>query len=404
MMYGIAALCLSYVFSQFFRSFLAVLTPVLSNDLGMTATGFAYASGAWFIAFALFQFPVGILLDSLGPKRTAGFIFTVFTGLGAFVFAIAPNPTMIVVAMALIGVGCSASLMAPMYIIVREYDARKFATFISIFISIGSLGNITSSEPLAAAVEAFGWRQTSAALGAMVLLTGSLIWMTVKDPDKPEQGSQGGSFRDLLLIRQLWPIFPIILCGYVVVAGLRGSWIGPFHVDLYQYDVLEIGRATLFMSIALVLGTLFFGPLDRIFNSRKKVVVMGNLVVLSVCLLMCFYVPQSPWLGTLAFVAAGFFGASYAVQMAHGKSFVPPHLTGRGVTLLNFCSIGGAGIFQWISGPVVETFSTSGLPQDSYQALFGYYAVLIAITLVIYAFSTDAKPDQQESGFKIQAS
>jgi len=50
---GIIALCCAYVFSQFFRSFLAVLTPVLSSELGMTPTEFAYASGAWFVMFTL---------------------------------------------------------------------------------------------------------------------------------------------------------------------------------------------------------------------------------------------------------------------------------------------------------------------------------------------------------------
>ena len=396
---GIIALCLSYVFSQFFRSFLAVLTPVLSDELGMTATGFAYASGAWFVAFALFQFPVGILLDTIGPRRTAAFIFTFFTGLGAILFAWAESPVMIIVAMGLIGIGCSPALMAPMYIIAREFDARSFATAISVFISVGSLGNIISSEPLAAAVETFGWRQSSVALGLAVLVTGILIFALVQDPEEPERPSGGrGRLRDVLAIRALWPIFPVVLGGYVVAAGLRGSWIGPFHADLYQYDVLEIGRASLFMSIALVLGTLFFGPLDRLFNSRKKVVIMGNGILLAVCLAMALHIPENPLVGTLAFVLAGFFGASYAVQMAHGKSFIPPHLTGRGVTLLNFCSIGGAGIFQWISGPVVEGFSTPGDPQGAYQVLFAYYTILVGSALLVYAFSTDANPEQQETG------
>ncbi|MFN3845299.1 MAG: MFS transporter, partial [Paracoccaceae bacterium] len=50
---GIAALVAAYVLSQFYRAFLAVLTPVLQSDLGASASDLAAASGLWFLAFAL---------------------------------------------------------------------------------------------------------------------------------------------------------------------------------------------------------------------------------------------------------------------------------------------------------------------------------------------------------------
>ena len=47
-MAGIAALAIGYVLSQFYRSFLAVLTPALTTELGMTKVDLSVASGAWF--------------------------------------------------------------------------------------------------------------------------------------------------------------------------------------------------------------------------------------------------------------------------------------------------------------------------------------------------------------------
>lgn len=392
-MSGILVMCLAYVFSQFSRAFLAVLTPVLAQDLGMNATDFAYASGAWFIAFAIFQFPVGILLDSIGPRRTAGYIFTIFAGSGMFLFAYATTPLAIIVATALIGVGCSPALMAPFYIFIRNYDAAKLATLTSVFIALGTLGNIGSSEPLAAAVQYWGWRHSALAIGVVVLLIGAGIFAFLKDPEKVSlDKSHDGGYLELIKIRELWPIFPIILGGYMVSAGLRGSWIGPFHEDLFNYDTLEIGRVTLYMSIALAVGTLFYGPLDRLFNTRKWVIMIGNFIVLVTCIAMAVYLPTDPFWAMLGFVVIGFFGASYAVQMAHGKAFIPAHLTGRGVTLLNFCSIGGAGIFQWMSGPVVEAYTVVKDPSVQYEALFFFYAVLMSIAITAYAFSKDAQP------------
>ena len=394
MMAGIVALCASYVFSQFFRAFLAVLNEVLKNDLGMSAVDLAFASGAWFLAFAIFQFPVGILLDTRGPRRTTGYIFTIFCGGGAILFACAPSSAFVILAMGLIGIGCSPALMGPMYIFVREYNPARFATFVSIFIGIGTLGNIGSSAPLAAAVEAFGWRTCALFLGVIAILVGLAILALVRDPQEVgiQEGRPKGGFADLFRIRELWMIFPIILAGYATAASIRGSWVGPLHVDLYGYDNLETGNAVLIMAIALVLGTLAFGPLDRIFNSRKWVVFSGSTIVFAICAWLSFGLPENPVILTWAIAGIAFFGAAYAVQMAHGKSFVPDHLIGRGVTLLNFCAIGGAGLLQWASGPVVEHYSVAGDMQPQYQALFGFYALTTLAALAIYVFSKDAKP------------
>ena len=391
-MYGIIAFCLAYVLSQFFRSFLAVLTPVLTQELGMSLTELSYASGAWFLAFALFQFPVGILLDTIGPRRTGGYIFLIAGGGGILLFSLAQSPTAVIIAMALNGIGCSPALMAPFYIFAREYSAVKLATYSSTFIAIGTLGNVAGSEPLAAAIEIFGWRSVGYYLTVATVVIGFAALILTVDPKKVETKEAKGGYFDLLKLRKLWPIFPIMLVAYAAVAGIRGLWVAPYLEVNYGLDTLEIGRATLYMAIALVMGTLIFGPLDRIFNTRKWVVFGGNLVVLLACIYLSFGAPQSVLIPTVLFMLIGFFGASYAVQMTHGRSFLPSHLTGRGVTLLNFCSIGGAGIFQAISGWVVDANTIAANPGNAYEALFIFYSIIMGVAIICYLFSQDVKP------------
>ena len=48
----LACLVGAYVLSQFYRAFLAVLSPDLGRDLGATPGDLALASGLWFLAFA----------------------------------------------------------------------------------------------------------------------------------------------------------------------------------------------------------------------------------------------------------------------------------------------------------------------------------------------------------------
>ena len=83
---GIAALILAYVLSQFYRAFLAVLSPVLKADLGVSAADLASASGWWFLAFAAIQVPIGLSLDRIGPRLTAGVLMAV-GACGALLFA-----------------------------------------------------------------------------------------------------------------------------------------------------------------------------------------------------------------------------------------------------------------------------------------------------------------------------
>ena len=397
-MAGIVVLLFSYVMSQFYRSFLAVLAPKLGADLGASATELSNAAAAWFIVFALMQFPIGAWLDKAGPRRTAGFLFLAGSGGGITLFALAQSPVMLIIAMGLIGMGCAPVLMATFYFFARTYSEASFATLAAVFVGLGTLGNVAGTEPLAAAVEAFGWRQVAFGLAAFTLAVGVGILVFVKDPPKAES-DQGdatlfGGLADLFRIRELWFIFPMVAMGYGVAASIRGLWAGPFLNDMYGLSTGEIGRVTLYMALALVAGSFAYGPLDRLLKTRKWVVLIGNLLVLAAVSFMIVADMPPVWLVTVMFVAIGFFGAGYATQMAHGKAFVPAHLTGRGVTLLNFFSIGGVGVAQAVSGYVVDLATEAGGKAAGYESLFIFYGVMLVVALGIYAFSKDAKPQQ----------
>ena len=397
-MTAIGVFAIGYILSQFYRSFLAVLVPVLQSDLGMTAGQLSAASGIWFVTFALMQFPVGYWLDTYGPRRTAALLIGIAGGGGALLFGYATSGTQVIIAMGLIGIGCSPALMAPFYIFARNFDPSKFAFLGSTFVAVGTLGGVFSTEPLAAASEGIGWRATAMVLAAVTVAVAALIAVVVRDPPRveaPDDGAKNG-LSTLLAIRQLWPIFPCILFGYAVAGGIRGLWVGSYMLDIHGLDVVEIGRVTLYMAIALAAGTLFYGPLDRMFNTRKWVVLSGNFIVFAAVAWLAIAPPAQIWAVTLAFVVIGFFGSSYAVQMAHGKSFIPAHLTGRGVTLLNFFSIGGVGLMQFLTGSVFTASGGENGEPTAYAMLFGFYALTLGVALVIYLLSTDAPPRAEQ--------
>jgi MFS family permease len=394
-MIAYAVLAFGYVLSQFYRSVLAVLTKILETDIGATASDLSVASGAWFMCFALMQFPIGYALDRYGPRRTTAYLVGIVAAAGAAAFAMAQTPLHLVLAMALIGAGCSPVLMAAFFLFARNFSVSRFATLGSTFVAIGTLGNIIGTQPLAAAVDAFGWRETCWFLSGVTAFTGLLIALTMKDPEHVAGTSHASAgLADVFKIRALWPILPCILLGYSVAAGVRGLWAGPLMADIYGLDTIGIGQQTLYMAIALSVGSLAYGPLDRLFDSRKRVVMTGNLIVAAACAVFAFAMPQQVWVAGLLLVCIGFFGASFAVQLAHGRAFIPAHLIGRGVTLMNFFSIGGVGLMQFTSGAVVEHFTDPADPAAAYHALFALYAFTLLAALAFYSFSRDAKPSK----------
>lgn len=396
-MAGLAALAIAYILSQFYRSFLAVLTPALITELGATKADLSVASGAWFIAFALSQFGIGVSLDRYGPKRTAAVLLALGGAGGAMLFASATQPWMITAAMTLIGIGCAPVLMASVFIFARTYSPARLAILVSWLVGFGSFGNVIGASPLAAAAEAFGWRPVMTGLGVLTLLTALAIFVFVRDPARHGDGTADNGFAgylELFNLKVLWPILPLIAFNYAAAAGIRGLWAGPYLADVYGLDVLAIGQVTLFMALAMVAGSFLYGPLDNLFGTRKWVAVAGNAIGLAALVVIALN-PVSTVVGTtMVLMVIGVTGGSYGLLMAHGRAFLPAHLTGRGVTMLNFFSIGGVGIMQFATGAVVTANTVPDAPAAAYQALFWFYAITLALSLLIYLACRDAKPER----------
>lgn len=407
---GLAALALAYVYSQFYRSFLAVVSPELAADLGAGPGDLSAASGAWFVAFGLMQFGVGVGLDRFGPRLTAGVLFGVFGCGGALAFAFAGSPGQLAAAMVLIGIGCAPVLMAAFYLFVRRFEPARFAVLASSFVAFGNLGNVLGTSPMAGAVEAFGWRATVLALALGNLVVAGAILLCVRDPHDPvpDPGTAASRVRPdaadsrtappglrgyLVLLRsaRLWAVFPIVLLCYAPVAGLRGLWVGPWLVDLHGADATLVGRVTLAMACAMIAGSALYGPLDRWFDTRKRVILAGNLVVLCALVALASRPDMALGTATALLVIIGLAGMSYAVAMAHGRAFVPAALTGRGVTLLNFFSIAGVGLLQFGSAAFVGLRADPASP-ETYRWLFAGYAACLAVALAIYLGARDAPP------------
>jgi MFS family permease len=150
------------------------------------------------------------------------------------------------------------------------------------------------------------------------------------------------------------------------------------------------GHALLVMAAAMSAGAITYGPLDRWLGTRKWIVFFGvAATAIGFAALGVFQLPL--WAAVIVMGLIGFFGMTYGVLMAHGRSFVPDHLLGRGITLLNVLFIGGAGLLQPVSGAMMRAVQNSP-PANAYAILHLMFAGLLTAGLVIYLFAKDSPP------------
>ncbi len=379
-----------YFLSNFYRPFLAVMAPDLSRDLGLDAAGLASLQAAFLLAFAAAQFPVALSLDRFGPRRIM--ILGLSAAVTGGVLFSASDQWQALVAMAFLGAGFSPVMMAGFYTIGRFYPVEKFAGLSALLFGLGTLGDPLSGAPLSQAVAMFGWRQTMFAMAAATVLSLLLIIVILKDPpqiEAPEgQVSPLMRTRQIFAIRALWLIMPLAFVSYAVVAAVRGLWIAPYLMQVHQFDPNAVGLSATAMGFALALGGIFYAPLHRLVGDAKLTVATGVAVTVAAWLALGLLGHLSGLLSLVLLFIVACFGASFPIVLAHSRAFLPTHLFGQGVTMVNLLFFGGAGVCQWLSGRYVKAGEAASMAPDViYRRLFIAFSLILAIALFIYMFA-----------------
>jgi predicted MFS family arabinose efflux permease len=397
----IAMLAAITVLSQFYRVSGGVIAPELMRDLSLSPASLGTANGAFFLALAVLQLPCGMLFDRFGPRRTIATL-TIVAVVGALAHAAAVSAPSLIVARILLGVGCAGSFMGAVVLTSRWYPGEHMTTVMSWVFALSNLGTLLGATPLAWASDTIGWRMAFVVMAGVTAIVGTVFFFVVRDrPDgRPFEGNGEGlgatlrGLREVIRAEGLPRILAMHTFAYASMLTVLGLWASPYLHDVYGMDTVARGNVLLAMGVAQVLGILCYGPLDRLFNSRKTVVIGGALLTLAV--LGGLAVPSAlPVELAVGLLVAHCFVTSYGIVIvAHGRSLYPDHLAGRGVTLVNLAQVVGCTLLPIATGFLIELFPAhqGRVPLLAYRAVFGVIALALAAGVAIYAGAKDSRP------------
>jgi predicted MFS family arabinose efflux permease len=382
-----------YIVSQFLRNSVGVIAPNLAAELGLSPAEIGTLSSAFFLAFAAVQLPLGMALDRFGPRRCL-VVCAGITVVGAVLFASAPSPGVLILARALLGLGASASLMAPLAIYARRFPADRFATLAGLQVGLGTTGTLIATAPLAFSTATIGWRASFLLVAAVTALIALVLAVVVKDDDTAPAHGRRETFGESLAgvievfrIPSIGRLFVMNMVVYSSFAMLVGLWGGPYLTHVYGFSLEQRGSFLLVLVLAQIVGSLLWGPTDRLAGGYKLPVLLGAGTTAAALA----YLAAVGTLGRAALVTwlavFGLLSAYGVVLIAHGKALFPSHLVGRGLALLNMASMGGVFLVQIVSGFVIELFPTApdgAYALAAYRWVFGLQATIIVLALLAY--------------------
>jgi len=394
----VGALISIYIVSQFLRNSVGVIAPNLAAELGLSPAEIGTLSSAFFFAFAAVQIPLGMALDRFGPRRCL-VVCAAITVAGAILFASATSPGGLILARVLLGLGASASLMAPLAVFARRFPAERFATLAGLQVGLGTIGTLIATAPLAFSTMAIGWRGSFLVLAAVICLIGIVLAAVVNDDGAGAQHGRRETFGEsvagiLMVIRtpSLGRLFVMQLVAYSSFALIVGLWGGPYLTHVYGYSLEARGSLLLIPALTQIVGSLFWGPMDRVAGGHKLPVLLGAGTTTAALAYLAVVGTLAP-AALIAWLAVfGFVSAFSPVLIAHGKALFPLHLVGRGLTILNMATMGGTFLVQIISGFVIGLFPTASdgaYALDAYRLVFGLQAAFILLASLAYLGSRD---------------
>ncbi|HKT17304.1 MAG TPA: MFS transporter [Stellaceae bacterium] len=386
----LAPFALVFALGNYFRFMNAVLAPHLVADLHLSAGDLGLLVSAYFLASALFQAPLGLMMDRYGPRRVQASMI-LLGGIGALVFGAAATWPVALIGRVVMGLGAAGALMTSIQAVTLWFPTERWPFFNGIVLSVGALGALAATLPTQFVIDLLGWRQLMVGVALAAFAGGLMLFAVVPErvaEEKPSSlGEQLRGLGEVYRDRVFWRVAPLYMTTVGSTIAFQSLWAGTWLRDVAALDPNAVASdlliLTLMQIVAYVLNGLVASELNRRGVALIRIVIVGSaLYVLS----------QTPLvLGSgvgrwVVLLGMGLLSNVNTLCYPMLSQHFPARLIGRANTALNTFFFIGAFILQYMVGLVIDLFpseASGGYPVLAYQLAF---AVTLAAQLASWAW------------------
>lgn len=376
---------LGYFISILLGSANAIMSPILVDTFSLSPANLGFMSSVYLISFGVAQFPLGVLLDRYGARRTLA-PFMLFAVAGAAVFALSQNLGHLIISRALTGIGLSGCLMAAFKAYSERIPSERLPLVYSIECLTGGIGGVVATKPIGFAISIISWRLVFIFLGAFTLLASLSIWfISPKDEDshsnkKITLAKQFTQMLSFFMDPRFWFIAPLVIAAQSVMFAYLYLWVGPWLRDVALMGDAETSTYMMYAFIGAAAGYFLNGILADLFKRKgwlswEKMYFYSGLLLTGVLGFITFENGRysAPLWGIVMFLSTMTMISFPLMRKLYASDEV-----GRVLSLLNFTIFFMSFIFQWFIGIVLDFYPVV----DGRFSAKGYQASLAVIVVL----------------------
>jgi sugar phosphate permease len=317
-------------------------------------------AATYFYVYTLLQVPVGVLADTLGPRKllAAG---AAIAAVGSLLFALAPIWEIAAAGRTLVGIGVAVAFISILKISAVWFAPDRFATLAGVTMFAGNLGAVAAGAPLAWLVTLTSWRTVFVALALLSAALAIASWLRIRDRPEdlgyPAVHTVPASAKlpwvraviRVLANRSTWPAFFVNVGVGGSFLAFAGLWAVPFLQQTRAMTPVHAAQHTSLMLLGAAFGSVAVGLISDRLKSRTGVM---RIFVLLYALSWAPWLLHSDWplWATLAwFLLMGLLIPGFTLSWTIAKEANPPEYSGIATSIVNVGIFLGTGVLQpWV--------------------------------------------------------
>ncbi|WP_027528988.1 MFS transporter [Bradyrhizobium sp. WSM3983] len=393
LIFALVALACGHMLSTLLRTIPALSLDLMAADFHVQPQALASLTSVYHFAFAASQIPVGAAMDRFGV-RPVSLSLLAGTIIGAIASGFATGPSSFALGQLLLGIATSGMLMCPMTLAAKQLSAARFGLWSGAILSIGNIGMLLSSSPLAFVVDQYGWRAGFwiAAAGGVAVALAVFALVPNQPAEHKDESSPLSQMIEVLRLGLARPLRGLIALAMVSLATslvLRGLWGGPWLMEVKGLSRVEAGNQLGAYTLAMIAGPLCIGMIDRRIGRRRELVAGTHTLAALLVVLMALGAPHfavawlfcvpvmPPQYDLVLFVLIGFATSAQPLLFGMCRQLVDEQVVGKALAAVNLAFFLGTALMQSITGAVA---AFAGLPA---VLLFMAAAMLVGVLIFL---------------------